>query len=126
MKHGDAFAERRLEPARRLRREGDLRHEHDRAIAPRQHAHDRLDVNERLSAAGHALQQELGERAAVDRARDGVDRTLLFGRGHESAAAAQPAFRGNRAPLRFHERALADGARDDGVREPGEHRVCAA
>ena len=53
-----ARAEPRLEPLDRLRRQRNLRHQHDRAFALLQRVVDRLQVDLRLAAAGDAVQQE--------------------------------------------------------------------
>ena len=59
VQHGDLVAEHGAEAIDRLRRERDLRHEHDRRLPLLEHdAPQQLDVDERLSAARHAVQQE--------------------------------------------------------------------
>ena len=63
----------------RLRRQRDLRHQHQRGAARRHHLRDRLQIDLRLAAAGHAVQQDharLQRRPFVD---DGPKRRLLLG-----------------------------------------------
>jgi hypothetical protein len=59
VEHRDLIAERAAEPVDRLRRQRDLRHQHDRALpALPHHAAQQLDVDERLAAPRDAVQQE--------------------------------------------------------------------
>ncbi len=55
VQHCDAPPKGGLEASRDLRRQRYLRNEHDRAPAVRDDAFDRLDVDVRLPAAGHAV-----------------------------------------------------------------------
>ncbi len=73
---GEALAEARHE----LRRQRDLRDQHQRAAARREHALDQVQVHLRLAAAGDAVQQESGE--APERAADRRHRPGLVGRQH--------------------------------------------
>ena len=50
-------AETAAKPLDRLRREADLRHQHDRLAAEMDHLLDRLDVDLGLAAAGHAVNE---------------------------------------------------------------------
>ena len=63
VQHGDQcllrpVAESRLEPLDCLRRQRNLRHEHDGALPLAKRVRDRLQIHLRLAAAGHAVQQE--------------------------------------------------------------------
>ena len=55
-----AGTEAGLEPLDRLRRQRDFRHQHNRALALLQGVGDGLQINFRLAAAGHAVQEENG------------------------------------------------------------------
>ena len=78
MQDRHAFAEPCAHAADRLRRERDLRHEHDRAEAALEHRRDRLEVHLGLAGACRAVEQEV--TAAVDDALDGDGgNVLLFG-----------------------------------------------
>ena len=54
MEHRDLTAEGAPEPAHRLRREGDLRHQKDGAFSPLQRRLDETDIHLGLAAAGDA------------------------------------------------------------------------
>jgi hypothetical protein len=89
MQHRDHVAEDPTEPIDRLRRERDLRNEHDRGLAPLAHdALKELDVHQRLAASGDTVQEKDVARRAR---RERIDRALLVGcgrvwpRGRESA-----------------------------------------
>ena len=61
VQHGDQcllrpVAEPRLEPLNRLRRQRNLRHQHDGALPLAKRVCDRLQIHLRLAAAGHAVQ----------------------------------------------------------------------
>src|SRR5688500_9261089 len=59
MKHGNAIAEYGAKPVDGLRRQGDLRDEHDRGFSS--HVHDlakKLDVYERLAAASDSVKEK--------------------------------------------------------------------
>ena len=72
---GDAVAEAGAEAADRLRRERDLRDEHDRAASPLERGRARLDVDLGLAAAGRAVEQEVA--AAARPAPRGCGRSAL-------------------------------------------------
>ena len=79
VEHGDAVAEHGAKPVDGLRRERDLRHEHDRALPTLlDDAAQQLDVDKGLSAAGDPMEQ--GD-AAGGCAAKGVDSALLCRRG---------------------------------------------
>ena len=77
---GDDVAEPRLEPLERLRRQRDLRHEHDCAASCGERVGDRVQVHLGLAGAGHAVQQQTRAGAVVQGAQDGVDRDDLLRR----------------------------------------------
>ena len=73
VQHRDLVAEHGAKAIDRLRRERDLRHEDDRRLSLLEHdAPQQLDVDERFSAAGHAVEQEHVARAAGRERRDGA------------------------------------------------------
>jgi hypothetical protein len=75
VQHGDLVAEHGAEPVDRLRRQRDLRHEHDRRLPfLEDDASQQLEVDERLPAPRDAVQQRDVSRR---RARQPRDRTLL-------------------------------------------------
>ena len=57
VQHGH-LAEPQPEPLDRLRRQADLRHQHDRLPPVADHLLDRLDVDLRLAAAGDAVEED--------------------------------------------------------------------
>ena len=68
--------------ARRLRGQTDLRHQHNRAAALRQHRVHRPHINLGLAAAGHAAQEEVGGVGRTQRAEgSGLIATFLPLRG---------------------------------------------
>ena len=71
----DALAEARHEAPERLRRERDLRHEHDHAETLRQRLGRDTQIDLGLSACGDAVKQEV--LVASERGGDGVDRRTL-------------------------------------------------
>ncbi len=77
MQHGDAVPETPLEPADELRREADLRHEEQRLPAARELLGDEPQVDFRLAAAGHPVQQP--GREASGRADVGENAVLVAG-----------------------------------------------
>ncbi len=80
VQHGHAVAEHGAEPIDGLRREGDLGHEHDRRpAAALDHLAQQLDVDQRLAAAGDAVEQQGLARLGGD---DGVDGGALCVGGH--------------------------------------------
>ena len=78
MQHADAAGEALSEAAHRLRRERDLRDQHDRAPAGRHRVVEHIEVDLGLTAAGHALEQQSGAVATVDRAADARRRLALL------------------------------------------------
>ena len=79
MQHRHTVAEHGAKPIHRLRRQGDLRYEHDRRLAPLVHdATEQLDVDQRLAAACHAVQQTDLARL---RCHECADRRSLCRRG---------------------------------------------
>ena len=80
-RRGQALAKARDE----LRRQRDLRHQHERAAARREHALDEVQVHLRLAAAGDTVQEESAE--APERVADRRDRLDLVGRQHRSRPA---------------------------------------
>ena len=73
MEQRDGVAEPRAEATDRLRRERDLRHEHDRAEAALERGRARLQVDLGLAAAGRAVEEEVRSRPSVERADDARD-----------------------------------------------------
>ena len=76
MEHGDAIAEALAETSERLRRERDLRHEHDRAAAACERGFAGADVHLRLAAAGRAPQEDVAA-AGVEQLIDPRERVFL-------------------------------------------------
>ena len=76
----DAVAEPRHEPRHRLRRQPDLRDEHDRAPAPPKRRLGGRQVDLGLARARHPVEEVLAGRGAVDRGDDRVERRPLLGR----------------------------------------------
>ena len=76
MEQRDPVPEARDEAAERLRRQRDLRHEHDRAAARRQGGLAGADVDLGLAAAGRAGEEDVAA-AAREQALDPLERTLL-------------------------------------------------
>src|SRR5690606_30939245 len=77
MEHRHAIAEHGTEAIHRLRREGDLRHEHYRTLAAAQdYLPEHFQVYEGLAAPGHSVKQERGTRRGIP---DGGDRLTLGG-----------------------------------------------
>ena len=80
MQHGHAIAKALLETPRRLRRERDLGHEHDRAPTFAHDPFDRLDIHVRLTATGDAEEQCLVKHAPVEHRIDTLQAPLLVRR----------------------------------------------
>ena len=97
VQHGHR-AEPLAEPLDRLRREADLRHQHDRLPAEMDHLLDRLDVDLGLAAAGHAVDEDRlvpaersgrrGSSAGPFPGRDSSTQVLFAGDRRFVAAAA--------------------------------------
>ncbi len=71
VQHGDG-AEAAAKTLDGLRRETDLRHQHDRLPAVAHHLFDRLDIDLRLAAAGHAVDQQRAMLLRTQRGEHGV------------------------------------------------------
>ena len=80
VENGDPVAEARAEAADRLRRERDLRYEHDRAATALESDLARTQVDLGLAAPGRAVEQE--RTAAVEGADDADERSLLRSAEH--------------------------------------------
>ena len=94
----EPVAEARREAAGRLRRQRDLRHQHDRAEPALERRRARLEVDLGLAAAGRPREQEVS--AAPERADDAVDRgALLVGQLLRLGLAREPLARQGRRPL---------------------------
>ena len=63
VQHGDPVAEAGLEASQRLRRQGDLGDEHDRALAPFEGGGAGLEIHLGLAAAGCAGEQQMRARS---------------------------------------------------------------
>ena len=84
MQHGDAVAEVRAEAGDGLRRERDLRHQHDRRPAARVHdLLQELDVDQRLARRGDAVKQDGPGRGRVQRRYQPPVRAGLGGVGRQ-------------------------------------------
>ena len=123
VEHRDPVAEARLEAPERLRRQRDLRDEHDRALPALERGRAGLEIDLRLAAAGRAGEQEV-RAVAVERLDDPRDRPLLRRRqlrrlglsGH--AGAGRPPLAAPDAQLRRHELERARRRRAVVVGEP--------
>ena len=120
---GEAIAEPRPEACHRLRRQADLRHQHDRPLAARQGRLDRGEVDLGLARAGDAVQELLARRPrfAVEGGDDALDRGLLLGQQPGPAAAAAD-LRVDRAPP--HRGAA--GGDQAALLEPAQHAAIRA
>ncbi len=78
MQHRERSGESCRETCDELRRERDLRHQHQRLFAACDHCRNRAQVDLGLAAAGHAVQHE--RREAPVGGDDGADRSVLFRR----------------------------------------------
>jgi hypothetical protein len=95
VQHRDLGPEARREAGGELRRQRDLRHQHDRALPGRERVGDHVQVDLGLAAAGHAMDQE--RREAIPEARlDRGMRDLLLGRERRRDRATGQARRGQR------------------------------
>ena len=79
VKHRNATGKSLPEAADGLRRQRDLRHEHDAPPALLNHAPERLQIHLRLAAPRHAVQQINVGRAVIDARRHVIERVLLVG-----------------------------------------------
>ncbi len=104
VQHGDAVAEALAEAAERLRRERDLRDEHDRAASARERGLARADVDLGLAAARRAVEQDVAA-VAVEQLVDARERTrscVLGQLGRRRLRCQRAASRGSlRSPRRF-------------------------
>ena len=73
MQNGDPFAEARAEPAERLRRQRDLRHEHDRATPSLERGGAGLEIHLRLAAAGCTVEEEVRALSGVEPLDDALE-----------------------------------------------------
>jgi hypothetical protein len=78
VQHRDALAETRTEAPDRLRRQGDLRHEHDRTQAALHCLRARAQVDLGLAAARGAVQEQVRARSGVHGRDDARQRPLLL------------------------------------------------
>ena len=120
MQHADARAEQRGETPGRLRSQGDLRHEHDRAAAAAAHAIDQPRVDERLARTSHAVQQCDPAAAARERIDPFDSAALLVRRRERRRARVRRA--GRTAFLFFY----SDDAGTRGARDRLRGRTCPA
>ncbi len=79
VQHGDAAPEACVEPADRLRRQGDLGHEDDRAEPALEHDRTGLEIHLRLPASGRAVEEDVAA-SRLQCADDPRDCCLLLGR----------------------------------------------
>jgi hypothetical protein len=105
--HAEAGAEAR----QHLRRQADLRHQHQRLAATRQAVGDRLEVDLGLAAAGDAIQQQRREAVPGRGSLDRIDRGLLLGIGHERVRAGRRGKQVGRDRDAFGHAALRERAR---------------
>ncbi len=102
--HG--HAEPLAEPRQRLRREADLRHQHQRLAAAGEAVGDGVEVHLGLAAAGHAVEQPRGEART---GAQGVQRRGLFVVEHRPGLRQRRALRGRHRHA-FGQVALQQGA----------------
>ncbi len=76
MQHGDR-AEAPAKTLDGLRREADLRHQHDRLPAVAHHLFDGLDIDLGLAAARHAVDQQCAMLLRTQRGEHRIERLLL-------------------------------------------------
>src|SRR2546430_10532791 len=77
MEDCDPLAEARAEAADRLRRERDLRNEHDRAVTAFEGDGAGPEVDLGLPASRRSEEQEVGAHLGVERADDAIERRTL-------------------------------------------------
>ncbi len=125
MEHAQTVAETRAEASHRLRRERDLRHQHDGASAAGKHLGDHLQIHLGLAAVGRAVEQHhLRKGGVVEHRVEGVERLFLLRRRRQRRTRhdlevfeiALDRDLLDRDELRFHQRRQARGA-EVGVRE---------
>ena len=75
----DAGVEVGPQPVDERQRHRDLGHEDERRPTRLERRRDRLDVDRRLAAAGHAVEQQRSRIAGLDRARRPLDGLRLLG-----------------------------------------------
>lgn len=117
VQHRNGYREPGTETIDELRREADLRHEHECLPALRQDRFDRAQVNLRLAATGDAVQEKRPEAARLGNGADGVGLRGIGGRdgrglarlGAQALAYDPPDPAGVRQGL--HRRAPASGNR---------------
>ena len=120
MEDRDLLAEAGAEAADRLRRQADLRDEHDRAHPPLQRGIARLEVHLGLAASGRAVQKQIGAEPLVHRADDpSHGRLLRLAERRRFGLAAQRLADGGLRPLGAA-RAL---DRRDELERPGRGRA---
>ena len=78
MEHGDLLAKMRREPSEQLRREGNLRHEQNRALPLPQGLIDEADIDGGFSAASHAVKKRRPRLFRVHLRKKSVKNRLLF------------------------------------------------
>ena len=103
VQHGDLLAEALAEATERLRRQRDLGHQHDRALAALERGGASLQVDLGLTAAGRAVEQE-GAAAFVERLHDARNGLLLRSVSRSGARSATSASRSSgraRSPRRL-------------------------
>ena len=114
VQHGHRPPEARPRGPQEHRRQADLGDEDDRAAAPFERRLDGTEVDLRLAAAGHAVEQERAEHAAGERVEQGEERGLLVRRRHHRSEVAR------RQPLGSALLALLDEAHRSLLGEPGD------
>jgi hypothetical protein len=124
MQDRDAIAERCFETPGSLRRQRNLRDEDDRAAAVADDPRDSGEINVRLPASRHAVQQQLSERSGTEQRLDlGDGGTLFVGRLEGRQCDARVPARANDLALDFDDGPGLDGARDHRLRKSLEQRV---
>ena len=115
VQHCSGVAKAHTEPAHHLRRQRDLRHQYDGALAAQQRLPHRVQVHLGLARAGDAMQQE-GLHLPVQRGGDGVHRVLLRRRKRVGVQLALQFFIGYAAHLH------GEHARDAFLLQRARHR----
>ena len=78
MEHGDLLAKMRREPSEQLRREGNFRHEQNRALPFPQRLINEADIDGGFSAAGHAVKKRRPRLFCVHLQKKSVKYRLLL------------------------------------------------